>query len=330
MRFSSLLLLVSSIILFGAFAFADDGTSVVVNVNGVDLTNAELNQEINKIVPMEKNFHGGMSDQKLLDIKKRALNILIDMELKYQDGLSKGQKLDKKAISREIDLLASKFPVREAFEEAVQQAGLGGQAMERFVSRNIIAKKMKELEVDNKVSVTDSMISDYYNTNKSKYMKPEEYRASIILLKVPASALQEEREEFRKKADDVYQQLKNGSDFSVLASKYSDDNTRINGGDLGYFHAGQADDTDFDAQIQKIKVGEISGVIKSLKGFYIVKLTDKKQSRQIPFEEMKDKIKLTLVNLQKESLYASWMDSLKKKAKVVYTATVQTEKGSTH
>jgi parvulin-like peptidyl-prolyl isomerase len=159
-------------------------------------------------------------------------------------------------------------------------------------------------------------------------MKPDEYRASIILVKVPPSSLPEQREEFKKKADDIYLQLKSGSDFADLASKYSDDMSRIKGGDLGYFHAGQSDDPEFDVQIQKLKVGESSLIIKSLKGFYMVKLTDSRPQRQLPFDEVKDKIKIMLVKSEKEKLYNDWMDTLKKKAKISYPNDVKPVKGS--
>lgn len=327
MKFFSALLLVSCITFVGAYSNADDGTTVVATVNGINLTKAELDQEISKLVPMERAFHGGMSESKQSEIKKKGMGTLIDMELQYQDGLSKGYKLDKKTLERETDILAAKYPVREEYDEAVKKAGFTDNSMERFISRNIISKKIKEVEVDKKINVTDQMVAAHYQENKSKYMKPDEYRASTILIKVPSSALPEQREEFRKKADDLYLQLKKGADFADLASKYSDDMTRIKGGDLGYFHAGQSADPEFDVQIKKLKIGEVSSVVTSLQGFYIVKLTEVKPPRQLPFDELKDKIKMNLINSEKEKLYNDWMASLKKKAKISYPQEVKPVKG---
>jgi peptidyl-prolyl cis-trans isomerase C len=122
--------------------------------------------------------------------------------------------------------------------------------------------------------------------------------------------------------------LNNGADFTDFAAKFSNDDTRIKGGDLGYFHAGQSDDPDFDTVIQKLKVGEISPVIKSLKGFYMVKLIDKKPPRQLPFEELKDKLRQMLLTSEKDRLFSSWMDGLKKNAKIVYAVPITEDKGS--
>lgn len=327
MRFLYVLVIVFCFVVPNVFA-ADNGAAVVVTVNGVELTKAELDQEIGKIVPLERSFHGAMSQEKQLEIRKKALDALIDMELQHQDGLAKGHKLDKKAFDREIDTIAAKYPVREEYQDAVKNAGFSDKSMERFVSRNVIAKKIKELEVDKKLTVTDAMVAAYYEENKSRYMKPDEYRASLILVKVPPSSLSEQREEFRKKAEALHLQLKNGADFADLATKNSDDMSRIKGGDIGNFHAGQSDDPDFDPLIKKLKVGEISPVMTSLKGFYIVKLTDSKPPRQLPFDELKDKLKLSLISTQKEKLYSTWMDSLKKKAIIVYPTVSTPDKGS--
>ena len=158
-------------------------------------------------------------------------------------------------------------------------------------------------------------------------MKPEEYRASLILIKIPPSAKTEEKPPYRKKIEDIQQQLKEGADFGMLAAKYSEDMTRIKGGDLGVFHAGQSDDPEFDAQINKMNVGDVSGILSSLKGYYIVKLTDKRAPRQIPFEEVKEKIKKLLIERQRDSLFAAWMEGLRKKAVITFPSADSKEKG---
>ena len=327
MKFLLTLMLLLCVTLTTGFA-ADTAPSVVVKVNGAPLTQAELDQEIGKIMPMERSFHGAVSEEKQREVRKKALDVLIDMELQYQDGLAKGHKLDRKALDREIDLLAAKFPVREAYQEAINNAGFNETTIERFLSRNVISKKMKEVEVDNKVNVTDAMVSSYYKENRSRYMKPEEYRASLILIKVPPSSLPEQREEFRKKAEDIASQLQKGAEFSQLAAKYSDDMSRIKGGDLGYFHSGQSDDPEFDKAVTTLKIGEVSKVIASLKGFYIVKLTERKPPRELPFEEVKEKIKTSLVSSEKTRLFSEWMASLKARATIEYPSQSPADKGS--
>ncbi|MSM38064.1 MAG: hypothetical protein GJT30_00360 [Geobacter sp.] len=317
MRFFLALLLMFCLFCGWGTANAGDGASVVAIVNGAELTKAELNQEISKIIPLERSFHGGVSPEKMKEIEKKAMNVLVDMELQYQDALDKKMKLSKAELEMEIGTLVAKFPTLEEYEKAVASAGFSEKSMTRFVERNTLSKKINLKEVDDRINVTDVQVAKYYQENSTKYKKPEEYRASIILVKVPPSSTASQRAEYRKKIEDLLQKIQNGAVFADIAAAYSDDMTRIKGGDLGVMHAGQMEE-EFEKQIKSMKIGEVSGVVESLKGFYLVKLDDKKEPRQIPFDEAKEKIKKQLTTQERERLFNEWMDGLRGKAKIIY------------
>jgi parvulin-like peptidyl-prolyl isomerase len=327
MRIILAMLVSAGIVASTISAQADDGSTVVATVNGAVLTRAELNQEISKLLPMERRYHGGIAEEKMKPIEKKAMDTLVNMELQYQYALSQGLKLDTRELELEKGKLEANYPDRESYLDAVKKGGFTETGMQRFITRNVISQKIKSREVDEKISVTDAQVLEYYTQNKSKYMKPEEYRASLILVKVPPSAKAEEKPTYRKKIEDLQQQLKEGVDFEMLAAKFSEDMTRIKGGDLGTFHAGQSDDPEFDAQITKMNVGDVSGILSSLKGYYIVKLTDKRAPRQIPFDEVKEKIKKLLIERQRDNLFTTWMEALKKKAVITFPSPDSKDKG---
>ncbi len=326
MRAIQMLLFAVFLLISSTSVSADEGSPVVVTINGINLTRAELDQELSKILPMERNFHGGMSKEKLQGVEKRAMDVLVEMELQYQDGLSKGLKLDKKGMELEIERLAVNFPDRESYIESVKNAGFNEKSMERFIERNVISKNIKSLEVDQKLKVTDAQVAAYYEENKAKYLKPEEYHPSIILIKAPPSSTKEQRDVFRKKAEALLLQCRKGADFADLASNNSDDMSRIKGGDMGVLHAGQMEES-FEAQLKLMKIGEISEVFDTLEGYYFVKLLDKKGLRQLSFEDAKEKIRGQLTTKEKDRLFNTWMDGLRNKAKIVYPPTVKTDKG---
>jgi parvulin-like peptidyl-prolyl isomerase len=326
MRFLPVLLGAAFISLSVQTVCAEPGSSVVATVNGVNLTRAELNQEAAKILPMEQNYHGGISQEKLKNVENKAMAVLVEMELQYQDALSKGVKLDKKALALEEEKLAVKFPTHEAYLEAVKAAGFTEQSMARFVERNVLAPKIRAMEVEQKLKVTDEQVLRYYEENRSKYQKPEEYRARLILVKVDPSSNTEQRAAFKKKAEEVLQSIEKGADFGDVAFKRSDDTSRIKGGDLGSLHFGQMEE-EFEALIKKMKPGEVSSLQENLKGFYIVKLEEKKPPRQIPFEEAREKVRNNLTKQEKDRLFNTWMDGLRAKAKIVYATPEKIDKG---
>ncbi|KZO96399.1 rotamase-domain-containing protein [Calocera viscosa TUFC12733] len=60
--------------------------------------------------------------------------------------------------------------------------------------------------------------------------------------------------------------------FAELASKYSDDSSHEKGGDLGFFRRGQMQKP-FEDATYGLKVGEISGIIKTDSGLHLIMRT---------------------------------------------------------
>jgi len=290
---------------------------IVVSVNGENLTVAELSQEVQKIVPMETSFHGGMSAEKIKSIETRALAILVEKELQYQDALSKGMKPDKEAVEAEFKRVIERFSSKKEFAKAIKQAGFTEKLLERFIARDLLSQKIRKQEVDDRVSISDTAIREYYETNKNRYMKPEEYRASTILVKVDPASSAEERAKLKERAESLLKRIKDGADFGQIAYDNSDDMSRIKGGDMGFFHVGRTV-PEFEEAVKKLKVGEVSDIVESIYGYHLIKLTEKKEPRQLPYEEVKDKIRAQQIEKEKKRLFEAWMTGLRAKAKIVY------------
>lgn len=292
-------------------------SKIVAVVNSINLSEAELSQEINVLMPMNQTFHGKLSEDKMKKIRTEALKNLVDSELRAQDAERKGVKVNQQLLDGEIDKLVAKFKTKDSLIAAYTGAGFTEKTFARLFERRLLAEKAVQLEVDSKVTVTPEKVKNYYSVNEAKYSKPEEFRASHILLKLDPSATDEERSKIRSKAEEILKKIKNGESFEELAMKESDDLSRINGGDLGYFHAGQAV-YDFESALLKLKIGETSNIVETIYGDHIIKLTDKRPPRQIPFDEIKDKIAKDLEASEKKQLLDRWMDRLYNDAKISY------------
>ena len=105
--------------------------------------------------------------------------------------------------------------------------------------------------------------------------KDEYVRASHILIKSTSDA-----DADKKKADEIYQELRNGADFAKLASEKSDDGTKANGGDLGWFGKGQMV-KEFEEACFNGKIGVIQKPIKTVFGWHIIKVTGKSNDKYV-------------------------------------------------
>jgi hypothetical protein len=123
---------------------------------------------------------------------------------------------------------------------------------------------------ESKVSYPQKQIQEYYNSHKQQYkVKQERYHVSEIFLK-------EKTVNAQKILNDVLSDLKqNKIKFAEAARKHSQDaSSKARGGDKGWLGYKQMLQPMAEA-VKKMKVDEISGIIKTARGYHIVKLTGK-------------------------------------------------------
>lgn len=292
------------------------GPEVVARVNGKPVTAFELNEEFQDILPLEGTYHGGISKEKVAEIKEKALNKLIEKELQYQYALEKGIAIPKKDIDNELANMEERFGSSKKFRETVKKAGITMEELKGFIKKRLLTAKAMELEVKSKSALSDAEIKDYYEKNKSSFKRPVEFSASHILIGVDPSASKDEREKKLKLAKEVLAKVKKGESFEELAKRYSTDQmSAAVGGDIGKFHKGMADES-FEKAVLSLKVGEISDIVETLYGYHIIKLTGLKPETQLSFDEVKPDIKQRLEKKRADELYKKWIDDLKAKAKI--------------
>lgn len=115
------------------------------------------------------------------------------------------------------------------------------------------------------VKVTDQEIQSEWDQRPHD----ETVTASHILFKIPDPS---KEAEVKAKAESVLKRAKAGEDFAELAKKYSEDTSNASqGGFLGAFPRGQMV-KEFDDAAFSLKVGEISGLVRTEYGYHIIKV----------------------------------------------------------
>ncbi|HTN95153.1 MAG TPA: SurA N-terminal domain-containing protein [Gallionella sp.] len=142
-----------------------------------------------------------------------------------------------------------------------------------------------------KVEVSKGEVGNYYESHQNEFGTPEERRAAHILITVSPAAPQAEQDAAKAKAEQLLQQARqNPGKFDELARKNSQDpGSAAKGGDLGFFGRGMMVKP-FDDAVFALKVGEMSGLVKSDFGYHIIKLLAIKPSRILPLDEAREGI----------------------------------------
>lgn len=308
------LIIVVCITLFADISPA--GTPVVAKVNGKPLTAFELDEEFQALLPMTGSFHGNVSRERMAEIRKEAMDNLIDKELQCQDAVAKGISISDKEIDSEFSRMEKAYGSSKRFKDAIKNSGLTKNWVREYIKKRLLTAKAKKQEITAKAGMSDEEIRVYYEKNKETFNRPEEFRASHILIGVEPGASAEERGKKLKLAKDILAKIKAGEDFAKLARRYStDENTAPIGGDIGAFHKGMAEEA-LEKTVLSLKEGEVSDVVESLYGYHIIMLTGMRPPTQLSFDDARADIKTKLEKKKADELYKKWMEGLKAKAKI--------------
>lgn len=149
-----------------------------------------------------------------------------------------------------------------------------------------------------KMDVSDAEIKDYYDRMKT------EVRVKHILL------------DRQTLADSLYNAVTSGADFDQVARDFSLDNTSaMNGGDLGYQRWGTFRE-DFQDQVFKMSVGQISRPFQTASGWHIVQLVDKRETDPGPFDQLKGMLRGRLQEQKRQKAMDEYLDGLRQRVDI--------------
>jgi len=244
----------------------------------------------------------------------RAPKAQVNAQFKEQyNSFLKNNQLTEKQL---LELL-QRPEVRERFRImfGLKQGTLSEfkQSLRKEIEAQLSQEVLKQV-IAGEIAPTDQDLESYFEKNKSKYVKPEQIRASHILLKVAEDAPEEEVKAAKEKIEQIKKELEAGADFAELAKKYSqDEGTAQQGGDLGYFERGRMV-PEFEEAAFALQVGQISEPVRTKYGYHIIKLEDRKEGESKTLADVKDEVSQDFIREEKEKRFEDWLTNVKDKS----------------
>jgi parvulin-like peptidyl-prolyl isomerase len=291
----------------------------------VDRVVAVVNQEIIMFSEVEKwsrSFQEEIQSEDRLERRKRiqevfrkVLEKLIEEKLIDQEAKKSGIKVTSKEIEGSIEELRRRNAVdQENFERLLAAEGLTLEALKKDIEKGILRTKLIQSAVKVESKVEEKELRDFYRKNMDRYRIHESYRTSHILFLIPKEATLEQIREIRKKCQEVLKKIRGGEDFEEMAFLSSEDTvSRKDRGDLGYFKRGELLPA-LEREAIRLRVGEVSGVIRTEFGFHLIKLLDRKGGEPPPFEEIKEKVQADYYDKEMEKAFQQFLSKLKEKS----------------
>ena len=307
-----------TLLLVSTFALAADQKAPdekVAVVNGVIIRQDEFDRELDFFVRRAAPDGQQIPDFQLAKIKNDVLESLIDREVLFQESKKKGIEVKADAISDQLKGIKQKYPDEAQFAKLLKEMGLTESDVESQIKRGMAIQQLINTEVAEKVKISDEESKEYYDNHPEFFKKPEQVRASHILIKVDENATEAQKTEARKKIKEVQQKLQKGEDFETLAKTYSEGPSGPGGGNLGYFRRGQMVKPFEDAAFS-LKSGETSDIVETRFGYHLIKVFDKQPEKTMTYAEIKDQLNEHLKKQKLETEVDVYIDNLREGAKI--------------
>src|SRR5262245_7754847 len=276
----------------------------VAQVNGEDISQQQFNAllaQAKKSYESQKRKWPAAGTTEYDTLKNQAVAYLVQREEFQQEADKLGVTVTDSDVEKRLKQIKKQyFGGKETrYKQQLSKQGLTDAQVRDDIKAQLIQEKIFK-KVTSNVKVSDADVKKYYDQHQTQYGTPEQRDVAHILVKS------------KKLADQLYQRVKSGEDFSKLAKKYSQDpGSKAQGGKLT-ISKGQTVGP-FDQTAFLLPTGKFSHPIKTDFGWHIIKaLSGVKPAQTTPYTKVKASIKQQLLQQKRNDAMTNWSTKLKK------------------
>ena len=247
---------------------------IVAVVNNEVITRVELQGQVDRSLDELRRRKVPLPPAS--DIERQALERLIMDRVQIQFANQTSIKVDDLELDRAIARIAESNNLSlTEFRRTLERDGITFDRFREDIRQEIVLSRLREREVDNKISVGDSEIDNYLLEQQDAKVAPSEFHLAHILVRIPEQASPDQVERQRARAEEAVAKLKQGTDFAQIAATYSDAPDGLRGGDMGWRSQDRLPEL-FAESAAKMNPGDISAPLRSPAGFHVLKLVDRR------------------------------------------------------
>jgi len=206
-------------------------------------------------------------------VMPQALNSLVEEQIQIQEAARNDLTVTQEEIDKGFSVIASQNQMSpQQFESILARQKIPKSTLERQIKAQVAWSKVLAEVLRPQINVTQTDIDARMDRLKENFGRSE-YLVSEIFLPVDNSA---EEASTRELAQRLLQEIKNNqAPFEVVAAQFSKAVGADKGGSLGWIQEGTLAE-ELDSKITSMSEGEISAPIRSLSGYHILYLRQKR------------------------------------------------------
>jgi peptidyl-prolyl cis-trans isomerase SurA len=315
-RLRSLIAIAAILLITASTSWGEIVDRVIAVVNDDVITQYELDSTVELILKRnEQNIRPEDRERITAEARKALLDRLIEDLILRQEARRLGIAVREEELTSTIqEALAKRNLSIDTLQEALIKDGTNYEKYREAMRSDMIKTRILQREIRPRVSVTNEEIGAFYQEHRDEYEGKLRVRLLMIALPVPAGSDQAAQAAQRTMAESILKRIRAGEYFEALANENSMGQGR-SGGDIGYVEKGSMNPI-IEEVAFNLKPGEVSGVIETPQGFYIIKALDKRGGGSLSLKATRAEIEERLYAEKMDKKYTEWLAEKRQKAHV--------------
>jgi parvulin-like peptidyl-prolyl isomerase len=315
---------VSAVLIVAALAAprADILEQVLVKVNGDIITKTDLEQKqiaaLRQKNPNLRPDNDAALQKALAEVTPEVIVDAVDELLIVQRGKELGYTMSNEQFDSIVANIKkeNKLEDQAQFDAALKGEGLTMADLRQQLERTMIVQRVQQSEVMSKLQVTDAELKMYYDSHKDSFTTVPQLTLRELLVAVPTSdrgVNVGQEEEARKKAEDIRKRLLAGEPFARIAADLSDSPSKANGGLVGPVTRDVLA-PELQQAIEGLKPGDLTPVLRTSRGFQLIKIETMETATVKPFEDARGDIADRIANEKRRGEFSKFLENLRSQA----------------
>jgi parvulin-like peptidyl-prolyl isomerase len=300
---------------------------VLVKVNGDIVTKSDFERMQIELLRQRPDLQNVTADSPELqkavaESTPQLILSAVDELLLVQRGRELGYVMSDEQFKNVLDNIKkdNNIDTDEKFQDALKQEGMTLADLRRQLEKNMLETRVQQNEVLAKISVTEDEARAYYEAHKNEFTTPSELMLREILIAVPTTdrgVNVAQDDAVKAKADDIRHRLLAGEPFARLAGEVSDAASKANGGLIGPIKVDELAPA-LQAMLGKMKVGDVSDVIRTQRGYQILALESRTETKVKTFDEGRQDISDRIAEEKRRGETQKYLEKLRAGATITW------------
>lgn len=268
-----------------------DGVAAVVD-DGIVLK-SELSQRLSMIVQTLQEQQRELPPAQrqplppLSVLERQVLEQLILREIQLQRANRIGINVGDEVLNQALSQVAANLGIAlEQLPDMLADEGIDYSLYREDSRQEAIISQLTQRDVLNRISITPRELTQCLARTEATQTNQFDFNVSHILIGLSSSATSDEVRAAERRVEELLERIEAGESFAQLAVTYSEAQTALEGGALGW-RKGAELPTLFANVVAGMQPGEHSEPIKNGSGFHIVRLNDMRGAERVVVDQVR-------------------------------------------